>query len=355
MQTETFNPTISIIIPCHNVAGELLKSLRSIEKQTMPMEQMEIILVDDASTDATMAIMRDFADQYEDNVTVIAHKEKAGTGSALNLAITYAQGEYVMFLCGGDHLEKDACEKMVSAAKKNGLDILQTAYCLVHTDGRTELVEGTSMFGAFDLTDAELRKEFLVRDIMTLDCRNKLFRRDLLVRVRSSFAEGVGYAEPKFVYPLLLKAAKVGTAKQITHYIVEQPPSGAGDIWRRNLELIERPKFELQLLFWLKHRPELFDAFKDEILYNFFRRFYLRPLYITASSDAPITGYDYEWMRNVVLTELADNKDNPYMNGGDLAILIKNLEHSFLDDDVSLSDYLEKIRLTFEGASWSGI
>ena len=45
--------------------------------------------------------------------------------------------------------------------------------------------------------------------------------------------------------------------------------------------------------------------------------------------------------------ELDGNRDNPYMNGGDLAILISNLNHSFLDNDIALEDYLEKIRLTF--------
>ena len=348
METKVFNPTISIIIPCGNMASGLIRSLRSVERQTLPMEEMELILVDDVSTDASIAIMTDFAERHPDNVTVIEHKLKAGMGSAANLALTYAGGEYVTFLQGGDILYDNACERMIALAKKNDLDILQTIYDKVDLDGNESRVEGSAMYGLFDLSDPELRKELLIRDIMTLDCRSKLFRRDLLVRVRSSFAEGVGYAEPKFVYPLLLNAGRVGTADLLTHCVCERELSSEGDIWRRNLEWLERPKFELQLLYWLKQRPELFLAFKDEILYHFFRCFYLEPIYITASTDAPITGYDYEWMRLTAHAELADAGDNPYMNGGDLAILIRNLGHSFLEDDVSLADYLESIRLTFE-------
>ena len=344
MQTAVFDPKISIIIPCYNVARNLLPCLHSIEKQSMSMEKLDIILADDASTDATMAIIKDFAERYPDNVTALMQKNHAGKGATRNLALSYAQGEYVMFLNGDDRLAEDACERMISLAEKNDLDILQTAYQSVAPDGTMEMVLGTNMFGAFDLTDVELRKEFLVRDIMTLDSGNKLYRRDLLVRSRSTFAEGVAYEETKFNYPLLLLAAKVGTSRICTHFLTRHPAPVTENLWEKNLWFMERPKFEIQLLFWLKQRPALFETYKDEILYNFFRRFYFEPILIAA---APITGYDYEWMRLSILGELAGSENNPYMNGGDVAILIKNLQHSFLDNDIALEDYLEKIRLTF--------
>ncbi len=348
MQTASLDPVISIIIPCYNVAEYLLTCLRSIEAQTMSMEQMDIIFADDASTDATMAIIKDFADRHKDQVTVLQHKRHAGPGAAKNLALSYAQGKYVMFLNGEDCLAEDACERMVTIAEKNGLDILQTSYKIVSEEGE-ELVPGSPMFGSFDLTDDELRKEFLVRDIMTLDCKSKLFSRDMLVRARSSFAEGVGYEETKFVYPLFLLAGKVGTSKQVTHLIRWFAEAKTDILWERNLWFIERPKHEMQLLLWLKQHKALFETFKDEILFNFFRRFYLAPLYLTATTDAPITGYDYEWMRITLLDELKGNENNPYMNGGDLEILIRNLGHSFMDDDIALENYLEQIKATFSG------
>ncbi len=347
MQTTTFDPIVSIIIPCYNEAKHILPCLHSIENQTMAMEHLDIILADDASTDATMAIIKDFADRYPNSVTALMQKDHAGMGATKNLALSYAQGRYVMFVSGDDLLEKDACERMVALAEKNGLDILQSAYRSIAPDGTESDILGTSMFGAFDLSDVELRKEFLVREIMTLDCTGKLFRRDLLVRARSTFAEGVGYAETKFVYPLLLLAGKVGTSQLVSRTVHAKPAPVTENLWERNLWFMERPKFEIQMLFWLKQRPELFATYKDEILYNFFQRFYFEPIMIAATTDAPITGYDYEWMRLTILGELDGNRDNPYMNGGDLAILISNLNHSFLDNDIALEDYLEKIRLTF--------
>ena len=112
---------VSIIMPVYNSASFLNKSIESIQNQTL--DDIEIVCVDDGSTDNSVDILIDLNDEYG-NIKIIA-QENSGPGAARNTGIKKAQGEYIAFLDSDDiFLEDDALERMYDLGKSNDFDLI---------------------------------------------------------------------------------------------------------------------------------------------------------------------------------------------------------------------------------------
>lgn len=114
-------PKVSIIIPIFNAESFLHKSVESCLNQTL--SDIEIILVDDKSTDSSLQIARDFA-TLDSRICVIAHTSNQGTFLARKSGIEKAVGEFVLFLDADDWIDLNACEILHRKAVKSGADIV---------------------------------------------------------------------------------------------------------------------------------------------------------------------------------------------------------------------------------------
>lgn len=115
---------VSIIIPVYNVAPYVPTTITSAIEQTEA--DIEIILVDDGSTDGSAAICDDFASK--DLRIHVIHKENGGLASARNCGTQAATSDYVMFLDGDDYLRLDAVERLISVATQYPSDFIQFRY-----------------------------------------------------------------------------------------------------------------------------------------------------------------------------------------------------------------------------------
>lgn len=115
-------PEISIIVPVYNVEKYLEKCLESLLNQTF--SDIEIICIEDASTDTSMKIIDSYAER-DKRVHIIKHQENIGTLLARKHGVEYATGTYIMFLDGDDWLETVACEKLYETMLIEQVDILQ--------------------------------------------------------------------------------------------------------------------------------------------------------------------------------------------------------------------------------------
>jgi glycosyltransferase involved in cell wall biosynthesis/acetyltransferase-like isoleucine patch superfamily enzyme len=113
------NPKVSVIIPVHNVEKYLEECLNSIVNQTL--KDIEIICVNDGSTDKSSDILEKFAAK-DDRITII-NQENQGAGVARNKGLKIAKGEYLSFLDADDFFELDMLEKVYKFSSKNSLDI----------------------------------------------------------------------------------------------------------------------------------------------------------------------------------------------------------------------------------------
>ncbi len=114
---------ISIIVPIYNVVELLPRCVDSIRRQTY--RNLEIILVDDGSTDNSGAMAEKFA--MEDKRVRVFHKENGGSSSARNLGIEKARGQYIGFVDSDDYIEPQMYERLLTVALQENLLMVQTS------------------------------------------------------------------------------------------------------------------------------------------------------------------------------------------------------------------------------------
>jgi len=122
---------LSIIVPVYNMAKEdkLQFCLDSLLNQTI--DDYEIIAVDDASTDESPAILRQYVEKYPDKFRAFFQRENKKQGAAKNVGIKAATGEWIGFIDSDDWITPDYYEKLLAKAEVTGADVVGTQYSTV--------------------------------------------------------------------------------------------------------------------------------------------------------------------------------------------------------------------------------
>ena len=179
---------LSIIVPVYNVEKYLEECVDSLLNQTL--QDLEIFLVDDGSTDRSGAIADRFAKENPDRVHTL-HLENGGQGRARNAALPMASGDYVGFVDSDDWIERDMYEKLLDRAEKTGADVVVCDFLEHYADGREQTLP--ACFQDHPLSAAGS------------SC-NKIFRRSLVGDLR--FPEGLWYEDFYFSAVMLLRSKR---------------------------------------------------------------------------------------------------------------------------------------------------
>ena len=122
------SPLISVIIPIYNPGVHLHKCLNSIIKQSY--KNLEIILIDDGSTDGSSAVCDEFA--QKDGRIICIHQENAGVSRARNEGLKIAKGEYIHFPDSDDYLELDTYEYLMNLMTKNQCEVVNFEHFITY-------------------------------------------------------------------------------------------------------------------------------------------------------------------------------------------------------------------------------
>lgn len=173
------NPLISVIVPVYNIEKYLPRCIESIRKQTY--NNLEIILVNDGSTDTSGTICDEFA-KKDERIRVI-HKENGGSSSARNAGIENAKGEYLGFVDSDDYIESEMYEKMICAIEETDCGIIQVARDEIDEDGN--LMPGLCLMPDTmqKYSAGEFLKELLLHKGDCSFC-TKILKRDLFFEKR---------------------------------------------------------------------------------------------------------------------------------------------------------------------------
>ncbi|MEE0942209.1 MAG: glycosyltransferase [Methanobrevibacter sp.] len=181
---------ISIIIPVYNAEEFIIDTLHSIENQTMDFEDIEIILVNDCSSDNTAVIIDNYAKNHS-NIIHLPLKDNAG-GPAIprNIGITYASADYLMFLDQDDVFKDDACEVLYDKIVKNNVDMVCGNHNMVH-NGMSNLCFN---FDWADSDEIKIKNIYENPNFLTMGVAawSKIFKRDFILKNNIKFTEGVG-------------------------------------------------------------------------------------------------------------------------------------------------------------------
>ena len=211
---------ISVIVPIYNTLNYLQRCVDSIRRQTY--KYLEIILVDDGSTDRSGAMAEKFA--LEDRRIKVFHKENGGVSSARNLGIDKARGEYIGFVDSDDWIEMDMYEYLLKNALEQNADI---AVC-----SRAERYRAQTVFRAWEcvtiLEPEQALKALLENDMMQNYLWDKLWRRELFQTV--CFPEGRTFEDIAVMDKLFLEAGRVVCLPGVKYHYVQRSGSIVADI-----------------------------------------------------------------------------------------------------------------------------
>ena len=175
---------ISVVVPVYNTENYLRKCVGSIINQQNV--SIEIILVDDGSTDSSGNICEEYALKYPYIHTV--HIENSGPATAKNVGLKLAKGDYVSFTDSDDELEPTMFYEMISAGNENNSEIICCNFKEVDANGIISHTACSEEIYVFDKVEA--LRHLLSKDLIYTGSVTKIFRRDLLTQNNLTHNDG---------------------------------------------------------------------------------------------------------------------------------------------------------------------
>lgn len=250
---------ISIIVPIYNQASILHECLGSLVHQTLP--DIEILLINDASTDNSLEIIKSCRTQFPNIVRIINSPINLGPGGARNLGIESASGKYIGFVDSDDIILPDMYEKLYSVAESTGYDVIDCGYFSQNKD-LAILHTPDSCCGFLDNSK---RCELIVGGGYVF---SKLYRRDLFNDINLRFAKNVILEDADFISYLYSTITSIGNLKEIL-YIYRDIPSSASKVLENDkyyTNISEAIRRIYQKIHTLPNYKEIRPAIEYELL-----------------------------------------------------------------------------------------
>ncbi|MFG2589356.1 glycosyltransferase family 2 protein [Streptomyces sp. NPDC048438] len=204
----TSAPDVSIVIGAYEAMPYLIRCLESVEAQTLPAGRMEIIAVDDGSTDGTGEYLDEFAARTAIETRVVHQENSGGPSGPRNVGLGLARGRYVFFLDADDYFGEEALERLVAMGDRAGTDVVLGKVVGVNRGAPKSMWKET----------VERADLFSSRIKFTLSAQ-KLFRREMLVRLGLTFDEGLKTGEDAlFTMEAYLRGNGVSVVADYTCY-----------------------------------------------------------------------------------------------------------------------------------------
>lgn len=202
---------VSVIVPVYNVEAYLTETLESLVSQTI-FSDIEIILIDDGSTDGGLAICQRYAQKYI-NIKVFS-QHNSGVSAARNKGLDEATSPYVMFVDSDDTILSDMCESLLAYISSESVDLAITDFSFV-TKTREHKKHGSIVKKLF--SNDEILKAFFKGNLIENTLCDKIFCREILNELR--LKEGYAIGEDMFfVFEYLLRCKSVYINTETSHY-----------------------------------------------------------------------------------------------------------------------------------------
>lgn len=208
---------LTVIVPVYKVEAYLEKCVDSILEQTY--SKLELILVDDGSPDKCPKLCDEY--KKKDSRVKVIHKENGGQGSARNMGIDIAQGDYIAFVDSDDYIEPNMYEIMIEALERTGSDM---SFCGFFSHSGLRIAESSSFKEEHVWENPEELLKALFNGEAIGNPWNKVCKRELYDDIR--FPEGVAREDIYIMHTLYGKCNRaVHTGKCLYNYIIREGSS----------------------------------------------------------------------------------------------------------------------------------
>ena len=207
---------VSIILTAFNEERYIKKAIESILNQTFT--DLELIVVNDGSTDNTLDIINGFDDER----IVVISQENMGPGASRNRALKLAKGKYVMYIDGDDWYCEDAVAIAYEEAKGKDTDF--TFYQMINSDDKTGEIYENDWFNLNIFDESFENTVFNIKDFrgsifdLSVGVCQKIYNASFLRKIDAKFPEGIFFEDMPFFYYVLLKSERISIIKKHLYY-----------------------------------------------------------------------------------------------------------------------------------------
>lgn len=298
---------LSIIVPVYNMAkdGNLEYCINSLVRQTL--QNMEIIAVDDASTDDSLKILREFEERYPGRVKAVASPENRRQGGARNLGLKEARGRYIGFMDSDDWVVEDLYERMVELAIKTGADCVGTDMCRIyeHTmvPARREACNLPSQTGIFD---HDKRKEFLLNPG---PLGTKIYAREIFFDKEFKFPERMAYEDNAAFVEIVMRIKHFEHIPEANVFYYQHGDSTTHTI---NLKKCQERMAASRAMLKFAQENGALEEFREVIEFQFSNLFYKNTLFGYMQSDVKKDIKFIRMLGKEMVATFPDFRENSY-------------------------------------------
>jgi glycosyltransferase involved in cell wall biosynthesis len=308
---ESSQKKISVIVPCYNVEKYIDRCVESLVNQTIGLEQMELIFVDDASADGTLDKLRQWEEKYPEQIMLIPCSQNRRQGAARNIGMQHASGEYIGFVDSDDYVSAEMYEKLYEAAQEQQCDVVACLFVREDNEGNI-LMDATPSKKAgrkIEIHGNEERRE-MFHSGLPGGVWSKIYRRELLLENNLYFPEEITYEDNYWGAFLKQELESYYIINEpFYHYVVNEHST---IMQTDSYHHLDRLVIELMKVEEYKRR-DIFELYHDEIEIDFLKMYFINTIRILFVRFHRIP-YDIIYtMQENVKTLFPRYQENPYL------------------------------------------
>ncbi len=337
---------ISIIIPVYNGVSVIDRCMKSVLNQTIGLEQMEILLVDDCSTDDTFTLLKKYEQTYPDIVKVLQTPKNLRVGGARNLGIQNATGTYLGFVDADDWIEPFMYEHMIEKAVTYDCDVVN---CRSFRDAEyymaNEVIRTEKEDMGIVITNDKERSDFIVSNVIGTCLAFHIYKRGMIMDHHILSPEGLAYEDNVFDPMVYLYANRVYLLEErLYHYYIN--PNSIVLSLDKPYHMDFFKVGEIRYNEYIKR--DAFKLYNEAVSFDYLMGFYVAGLKILSLRFSAPQIKAFKQLRAETLSRLDDIQNNPYIPAytSELQkIQIAMLNAKMTDDDIA--DFLSIVKQSY--------
>lgn len=247
---------LSIIVPVYNSEKYISKCLDSLVNQSL--KDIEIIVVNDGSTDKSLEILK----KYESKKVKIITQKNSGVASARNTGLKEAKGEYIAYVDSDDWVELDMFEKLYDKAIENNYDAVMCDFWYIDDEKKWEGISTNNK----DIVTNKEKKQFMIKMFPVI--WNKIYKREKIKKYK--FKPGVWAEDVEYLYKILPSIDNIAVINEPLYYYYQREVSESRLYDKRVYNYIDN--FNGIVEFYQKNK--YYELYKKELEFCYVRYLY---------------------------------------------------------------------------------
>lgn len=321
---------ISVIVPAYNAENYIEKCLNSLVNQTK--QEIEIIVVDDGSTDNTKKILDDYAKRYPNIIKVISQANQ-GQSVARNVGISNATGKYIAFVDSDDYVEYNMFEIMYNKAIQKDYEIVACNVNCVYPNKEVIIPSGID-FSTENLSKEEKNKLLLNSYAVVW---NKIYKKELFENKELLFEPGIWFEDVLFLYKLFPYIKSISYVEDVLYQYIQRENSVT---YTYSDKLLDINKMLNKLLeFYRKNNIQGYDSELEYIYVRYMLATYIKRL--SKAKNKKVFNDGIKFAIDSVNSNFPNYKNNIYLSSGGKSFYLKHFNKLF----ANIIYYLEKNKM----------